>query len=60
MFPPRVSMLAPPLVYDVCSPAACVTTLLQACQPAWATVPVCGRSNSQSDRAPLRAAVMLQ
>lgn len=56
MFPSRV----PPLVYDVCSPAACVTTPLQDRQPACATVLVCDRGNSQPDRAPQGAAVVLQ
>lgn len=60
MSSPRVFLLAPPLVYDVCSPAARVATRQQDRQPAWATVPVCGRGNPQSDRAPLRAAVVLQ
>lgn len=60
MSSPRVFLLVPPLVYDVCSPAACMTTPLQVRQPAWATVPVCGRGTPQPDRAPQSAAVVLQ
>lgn len=55
-----ICLLALPLVYDVCCPAAHVATCQQARQSAWATMPVCGRGKLQPDRVPQGAAVVFQ